>query len=175
LGVALAAAVLLLTGCYGNDQNMAAKVGQTVITETEVTQVAQNFVDAMPDSGYTVEQLRTTVVNWEVGIQLVKQSLGSNETLDAAVTDDAKASFIAQYSDVTALSTNPETASWTQDLAAYGVGSAALGATGMNELAQELGVELNPRYGEWNPATGQITGTGSLSTPFPTATAATAS
>ncbi|MDR1710662.1 MAG: hypothetical protein LBR58_02195 [Propionibacteriaceae bacterium] len=172
ISVVLAAALFLLTGCYGGDPNMAAKVGDVVITEQEL--------DASWEAIRPLNLVSDRTQLFKVAlVGLILDNIES-PTVQAAVTEEDLESVYTELA-VGEFSKQPDTADISRALGVYVLLQSIVSADDGLEVLEAVNaeivsvsetVELNPRYGEWDPSNYTFSGSGALATPIPTAEAA---
>ncbi len=160
--IAVIAAALALTGCAGQSPANAATVNQVAITETQVDQVAHALatIFGSPESPGAQRRLAANIlVGNEVG-RAVAAANGVN------IPAEERANMIAQYQDLSALNEQPGMAQIVDDYVAAALIRAELGETEYATSAAAVPVDVNPRYGDWDPNLAQLTtSSGSLSVP----------
>jgi hypothetical protein len=189
----IGAGLLVLSGCStAGDPNTAATVNGQVLSEARVTELSQAISDTYlatweaqqeagePAASRTPEQqaayetslaqqqvkmapgkYRLAVVGVTIQGQLARETA---KAIGLTVTDDQRKQVIAQDSGLAALSANPVTKDFIDSLAdAQVVFSDANGAQAGKAAAAKAAVQLNPRYGTWDPSQIAPSGSGSLS------------
>lgn len=177
--VALAAVGMLLAGC-SEQPGSAAVVGGTTITENQVQADAAEVIAAAETAGgievetalVTAEQVRRlveaelvaeladrrgiTVTAGEVdrSIEEVSAQVGGRDALDAQLAAQAGVPPSALESFVTTFLLK-EALIADYGLADRGAAEAQLIAD-LGALSQEVGTEVSPRYGTWNPETVRV-------------------
>ncbi|MDR1790945.1 MAG: hypothetical protein LBR20_04720 [Propionibacteriaceae bacterium] len=177
--VGLALATLWLSGCAGGSQ-VAARVGDQVVTEAEVDQLFQLINDPKyaAEDGTTMSRLNVLVS--QVEILAAQQFMAEN---DAEPLPEAKEYYLAQYAVLSNwLSVGGALGEWADgyvDLFVLMNGAAVIGGDknfdsvlegdytyvlDPSPLFEETDeIEVNPRYGSWDPSSFAISGSGSLS------------
>jgi PBP1b-binding outer membrane lipoprotein LpoB len=189
----IAAGMVVLSGCAtAGDPNVAVTVNGEVLTETRVTELSQAISEVgiaswkaqqestqpaasrTPEEQATYEtELAKQQVDMAPGkyrVAVVGASIQAQLARDAAkvanitVTDAQRQEVISQNG-LSALSANPVTKDLVDGLAnVQVVFTNASGLQAGKEAAAKAEVQLNPRYGTWDPSQLTLTGTGSLST-----------
>lgn len=156
------AAVALLAGCSLPTPSVAVQVGTAKITETQVTNVAEGcgIVLAQPAAN-----LRRDVVVFLTRGELATQIAAANNIdLGRGVLDTfvrTQAPGIVSYYEDDDCAQLADAAAKFEIVAGTVADPAAVLA-----LTDQIELQLNPRYGTWDPATLEASGTGSLSEPF---------
>ncbi|MBN9106240.1 MAG: hypothetical protein J0I14_14700 [Propionibacteriaceae bacterium] len=189
----IAAGMVVLSGCAtAGDPNVAVTVNGEVLTETRVTELSQAISEVgiaswkaqqestQPVASRTPEEqaaYETELAKQQVDmapgkyrVAVVGASIQAQLARDAAkianitVTDAQRQEVISQNG-LSALSANPVTKDLVDGLAnVQVVFTNASGLQAGKEAAAKAEVQLNPRYGTWDPSQLTLTGTGSLST-----------
>lgn len=189
----IAAGMVVLSGCAtAGDPNVAVTVNGEVLTETRVTELSQAISEVgiaswkaqqestQPAASRTPEEqaaYETELAKQQVDmapgkyrVAVVGASIQAQLARDAAkvanitVTDAQRQEVISQNG-LSALSANPVTKDLVDGLAnVQVVFTNASGLQAGKEAAAKAEVQLNPRYGTWDPSQLTLTGTGSLST-----------
>lgn len=159
------AGLLALTGCAGSPQT-AAQVGDRRITESEVSQIAWALADASADKTDTPAGYNATVVTLMIQSELAHAAIVES---GITIADADRQALYASNPELGKLATAPATAAFMQryaDLYLMAPNEAAKAA--FTKIVQNTLVVVNPRYGSWDPAQLELTGTGgSLSEPAP--------
>ncbi len=160
--IAVIAAALALTGCAGQSPANAATVNQVAITETQVDEVAQALANIFesPDSPGAQRRLAANIL---IGNELGRAIGAATGT---SIPAEQRAEMIAQYQDLSALNEQPGMAQIVDDYVAAALIRAELGEEQFASAAAAVPVDVNPRYGDWDPSVAQLTtSSGSLSVP----------
>lgn len=145
-----------LAGCAQNP-SYAATVDGVVITE----QAVQRATDVVAASfGVPESEARTFAVNRVIQGVLSDRMAADN---GISITQVDRAQVLAGQPQLAALAQRPDGAEFADQLIKISVVAGALDSRLPAELAKH-DVRPNPRYGTWDPTTGSLTGTGSLST-----------
>lgn len=158
LAAAGVVAALALTGC-AQDPNVAARVGEITITDSEVQQATAAMSEAFD---VTAGQARPVAF-----ASLMRGAFAENLAAKHGytVTPQERADAFAANPDLAMLELNESTRPLANGVADSIVLAQRLGP---EELAAEvagLDVTMNPRFGVWNGETGEFGGSGSLSQP----------
>ncbi len=162
VGAALGAfGVAALSGC-SPASGTAAVVNGVVIPDSRITDYSEGcavVLASQPQLQMTANELRPQMVMWAVLGEMSSQQaaqMGADAPTDAQVRD------YMQQLGLGVLLTDERCAQ-----AALGIARSDLIASGLGlQSASYLGaydVELNPRYGNWDPANLTLAGSGSLS------------
>lgn len=188
----IAAGLVVLSGCAtAGDPNVAVNVNGQVLTEARVTELSRTISDvaiaswkaqqeaSQPAASRTPEEqaayetslakqqvamapgkYRLSVVGASIQIQLAQDAA---KAANITVTDDQRKQVISDNG-LSALSDNPVTKDLVNGLAdVQVVFSDTNGLAAGKDAAAKAVVQLNPRYGTWDPTQLTLTGTGSLS------------
>lgn len=153
---AAALSVLVLAGCT-QDPSSAARVDGVTISERSVQQASEAVVAAF---GASPAEARAFAVNRVIQGVLAERLARDN---GISITEADRAEVRASQPQLITLSAQPGGATLADDWIDISVVAQSLGTEKLvTELAKHE-VELNPRYGRWDPSTGSAAGTGSLS------------
>lgn len=169
----LAVVVLGLSGCSVRSGSVAAYVGDTSITNDDLSNVVDAISAKLPDGQKVNENVVLTA--------LVKGQLARTvaDRRGIALTDGERDQFISQqskvdqaYAEYVNYLTDPVAAQAVYGFADYDIMVQRLGgAQTFSTAAQQVDVELNPRFGSWVYVEGdmgiRVGSSGSLSTPLP--------
>lgn len=151
-------AALALTGC-AQDPNVAARVGDVTILDSDVQQATTVVSEA-----FDVSEGEARAVAFAA---LMRGAFA--ETLQAkhghTVTPAEREEVMAANPDLAMLDVNEQTRPLADGVADSIVMAQWLGQERLPEEIAGLDVTMNPRYGKWNPQTGEFGGSGSLSRP----------
>lgn len=194
LAAAISGGLLVLSGCATvGDPNLAVTVNGQDLTEARVTQLSQAISDiylaswkasqeaSQPAASRTPEQqatyeaalakqqadlspgkYRVAVVAVSIEAQIAHETA---KKINMNVTDAQRKEALGTDPGIAALAANPATADFINGLAdAQIIFSDASGLAAGKQAAAAAVVNLNPRYGTWDPTKIAPAGTGSLST-----------
>ena len=167
----IAAGMVVLSGCAtAGDPNVAVTVNGEVLTETRVTELSQAISEEQAAYETELDKQQVDVAPGKYRVAVVGAAIQAQLARDAAkianitVTDAQRQEVISQNG-LSALSANPVTKDLVDGLAnVQVVFTNASGLQAGKEAAAKAEVQLNPRYGTWDPSQLTLTGTGSLST-----------
>lgn len=163
LVIAPALGVALLAGCSPNGST-AALVNDVQIPESRVTSYAEGCAAVLDNEGSIAENaaaLRPQMLKWAVLGEMSRQQAAAN----GGPSDDEMRDYVAEAG-LTQLLENDACGEATLGVARHDLIALGLGA----DMASYFGafdVELNPRYGHWDPARLEAGGSGSLSDAAP--------
>lgn len=154
------AGMLVLSGCSGQNPNHAATVDGVVIPVSEAEamfEVLKPYLQS-PSTATALSVLVTSRVGAQVAArQGLEFSAEERETTAASVLPAE-------------LAADPNAAGFAADYVTTALVSQQLGQEAFLQAASEIDVVVNPRFGSWDPSqVAVVPGTGSLSTPAPTA------
>lgn len=164
LAVAAAAGVLTLSGCSGNpnvgNPNVAATVNGTAISVSQVEATAAGVADAQKAAGKATA-LRGAVASLLVRSQVMLQA---GQAKGVTISDADVKTAMATSTEITSYANDPRSAQFAQEYVRAVLVAQKLGSAPVIAFSQAADVELNPRYGVWDPATLDVSNTsGSLS------------
>ncbi len=131
---------LLLSGCSGISSGEAATIDGTTISQSDLQEVTDQF-NAVAQQPATPSQVLDTLIKAPALKQMVA---GSGQE----VTDNELLSQLASLEGAPA-QPNPLMADYLHGL----VYSQMVGGEVQSELLADVDVEVNPRYGSWDPET----------------------
>ncbi|MCL1838834.1 MAG: hypothetical protein FWG47_05915 [Propionibacteriaceae bacterium] len=158
-------AVLLLSGCLGNNPSVAATVGTSpYISETQLTTMANALAEFTGERNFSRSQTLYLLL-----IGKIASDASGNPTIGTYVNTAAIAQLKAAP-DLAALVSNPKAELFLDDLLASqllmeAANSDAAVVPAMQAASMEQEVIVHPRYGSWNPQQLAFDGNGSLSRP----------
>lgn len=160
--VPLVAAAALFAGCSPMPST-AAQVGDTRISESQVDGV----VAGCESVGIGPNQVdRNTLVMSEI-LGAVAEEIAAD--LGHSVTDEEALAVLRQTSGDSPVLRDPECARIAAAGSKLQILVSKLGEDAdmavLQQMFEDVDVELNPRYGRWDPAGDGVTGTGSMSVP----------
>ena len=169
----LAVVVLGLSGCSVRSGSVAAYIGDTSITNDQLSEVVDAISHLLPE-GQTVNEnvVLTALVKGQLARTVAAQR-------GIALSDGERDQFISQqskvdqsYAEYVNYLTDPVAAQAVFGFADYDIMVQRLGSVqAFSTTAQQVGVELNPRFGNWVYVDGdmgiRVGSSGSLSTPLP--------
>lgn len=159
--VALLAGVLVVTGCSTNP-NTAAVVGENSFSVTEVEQFTTALSPYLA-SGGSANQATTFLVLAEIGRQVAAEQ-------KLTFTAEQKEQAIATVGIPETMAADPAMQDFLDGYMTFALTISSLGQEAFLSAATTREVQINPRFGAWNPAELSITpGAGSLSSPAPKA------
>lgn len=162
----LVSAVMLLSGCTTNNPQLAARVGGVAITEAQVDVIARSLAGAM---GAEYGAMRFTAVSELIGNELTRQ-IGT--TTGTTVSEAERLAMLAGNPNLSQMAAEPALTDFIHAFVDARVIQNKLGPDAFNTAAQAVSVEVNPRFGTWNPNLARLNGdSGSLSRPAPTPSA----
>lgn len=164
LAVPIVAATLLI-GCVPN--------GSTAFT-VDGTRVSERQINAATSGCATVTkdnpgELRTSMLNSVLAGGAGEKIAAATST---AVTQQERDEYLSSTTQGQAMLTDPECAKVANGLATYLIVLDRIGDTDFAAALKQLQVQVNPRYGTWDPEQGGAVGSGSLSQPAATPTKA---
>lgn len=149
------AALVVLAGCSPSPST-AANVAGTVITESALSET----VDGCAELG--VVQSRQTMLNVLVVGEVAKEAARlMGVQIDQAAIDEAAAAD----PQITALMANPGCAKAVETNLVVSLLVPKVDQQKLMDQIAGIDVKLNPRYGQWDPATASVGGSGSVSVP----------
>lgn len=156
------AGLLLLTGCAGRDPKVAAVVGDVTITVAQVEQTAAGLAE-FNEAPERAGEIQASVLSQLIGFEAVRQIGQSN---NITISEADKQALLATSTDLTSASADPRLTDFIDGtLQAYLVAQ-TLGQEATAQAVAGLTVEVNPRFGTWQPELIELDTTGgSLSTP----------
>lgn len=149
-------ACVALTGC-ANPPSTAGKVNGTTITSSQVEKAvtgcgaayAENFHEALDEAA-----LRPQMASWLVLGEVARQL---EEKSGIKATDSDIERSLSRYSDLPVLRADSRCGAIIDGLARYElVGVQLVGSNLWNEYFADADIEINPRYGAWNPQAQQV-------------------
>ena len=199
LAAMVAVGLMALSGCAVNDPNVAATVNGTVLTERQVTVLAEALSNAnlaqweatqeqsQPAASRTPEQQaayeaslakqRIELAPGKYRVTVVAVSIQSELAREVAkaknitVTDAQRQQVISASTGLAAMAADPATKDFIEGYAnAYTVFNSTDGLAAGQQAAAAADVSVNPRYGTWTPSQIGLSGTGSLSVSTETST-----
>ncbi|MBB1511879.1 hypothetical protein H5398_00345 [Tessaracoccus sp. MC1679] len=160
--VPLVAAAALFAGCSPMPST-AVQVGDTRISEAQVDGV----VASCESVGIGPDQVdrRTLVMSEILGAVAVEIAAD----LDQTVTDEEALAVLRETAGESPALNDPECARIAAAGSKLQILVAKLGEDAdiavLQQMFEDVDVDLNPRYGQWDPAGEGVTGTGSMSVP----------
>ncbi len=160
--VPVVAAAALFAGCSPMP-GTAAQIGDTRITESQLDEVTA----ACESVGLTTEQVpRTSLLMAEILGAVAEEMAAAN---DIEITDEEAVDLLRSTSPDSPTLADPECARVASQSAKLQLIVTKSGedadVNALQEQFEAVEVQLNPRYGTWDPAGSGISGTGSLSVP----------
>ena len=154
----VAVTALAFAGCSQNPSSVATVNGVTV-SEARVQEATDAVVAAF---GATPAEARTFAVN-----RLVQGILAERIAQDNGITinQQDRAEVLAQQPQLTSLAAEPGGEDIVDDWIDISTVAQSLGTEKLVAELAKHDVVLNPRYGQWDPASGSTSGSGSLSAP----------
>lgn len=144
LTVGIAVAALALTGCAGNPAD-AASVGSVSVRDSTVRGVADTIVEVTgTDRGVALKQATYDLTLGEASRQIA-QATGT------AVSPAQGAAVISQNQAAAAVAATEKGAPWAAAVGTTYVLLQDLGEERFIEELNKLDINVNPRYGAWDP------------------------
>lgn len=159
------AGMLALTGCAGQNPSHAATVNGVVITEDRVNEVALGIATAGGSPEAAPAQRNTAAGNLirnQIGLQVGQQ-------LGVEITDaDVEAAITGGDPSLAVMAADPALTSFIHDYVGFQLLVNQMGPEEFLAASEKVAVNLNPRYGTWDPTQVWLSGeSGSLSIPAP--------
>ncbi|MDO5535844.1 MAG: hypothetical protein Q4F65_14495 [Propionibacteriaceae bacterium] len=145
LAAGVCVGALALTGCVGSPGS-AATVGGVGIADDAVRSVANTIVEASGTRGdIALKQATYDLLLGEASRQIAA-------TTGAQVSSVEKSAVVSQNQLVAAVSALPGGEAWGDAVGTTYVVLEDLGEDTYLEELRKLDIEVNPRYGQWDPA-----------------------
>ncbi|MCL1841749.1 MAG: hypothetical protein FWF75_08405 [Propionibacteriaceae bacterium] len=165
--IALVAGIAALASCTGCATRMstAFSVDGTVVTQDQVEQVAQSCLRsytavAKPATPMSESTMRAMSVQWQIDGAI---GVAMAHRVNATFSQDDLTQFLTQFDDTATFTADPLCKQTIDDFALAGLLSNQLGMEQFLADLSTLDIVVNPRYGQFDPSSLAMTGTGSLS------------
>ncbi|MGC3994260.1 MAG: hypothetical protein QM779_09165 [Propionicimonas sp.] len=160
--------VLALTGCATGNPQIAAYVNGTPISQAQVDGPAQALANASSDTADTGSAFSATVLSIMIQSKVAAAAAAADPSL--AVTQEKRDSEIAGNETLAALVKDPAATDFINDyVEASLIVSTDAGKAAFTKQFAATSVDLNPRFGTWDPTQFSIVdgSNGSLSSEAP--------